>query len=53
MWICLTGATFRVAELLAGKESDPISCSLHAMDWYNPLEDGLYREGRNLENQGE
>ena len=30
--------SFRVAELLPGKEDDPISCLLHVVDWSNWLE---------------
>ena len=33
-----TKTLVRVAELLPGKEGDPISCSIHVMDWSNPLE---------------
>lgn len=33
-----TQTSFRVVELLPGKEGDPVSCSLHAVSWSNPLE---------------
>lgn len=30
--------SFRVAEILAGNDSDPVSCSLHITDWQDPQE---------------
>jgi hypothetical protein len=30
--------SFRVVELLPGKEGDPVSCLLHVIDWSNRLE---------------
>jgi hypothetical protein len=33
-----TLTSFRVVELLPGKESDPVYCLQHIVDWSNPLE---------------
>jgi Heterokaryon incompatibility protein (HET) len=32
-----TQTSFRVIELLPGKEGDEVSCLLHPVDWSNPL----------------
>ena len=33
-----TLTSFRVAELLPGEENSPISCLLHKVNWFKPLE---------------
>ena len=30
--------SFRIAEILPGREDDPVSCLLHTTDWSNSLE---------------
>lgn len=30
--------SFRIAQILPGRDDDPVSCLLHTTDWANPLE---------------